>query len=60
MHDVTEQQKNEQTRREFVANVSHELRTPLTNIKSYAETIVSSGEDLPPELRHQFYGRYHQ
>ena len=56
MHDVTEQQKNEQTRREFVANVSHELRTPLTNIKSYAETIVSSGEDLPPELRTNFMG----
>lgn len=39
-----------------MANVSHELRTPLTNIKSYAETIVSSGEDLPPELRTNFMG----
>lgn len=54
MHDVTEQEKNEQTRREFVANVSHELRTPLTNIKSYAETIASSGEELPPQLRANF------
>ena len=56
IHDVTEQRKNEQTRREFVANVSHELRTPLTNVKSYAETIVSSGDDLPPSLRDKFLG----
>lgn len=56
IHDVTEQRKSEQTRREFVANVSHELRTPLTNVKSYAETILSAGEDLPPELRENFLG----
>ena len=56
IHDVTEQRKNEQTRREFVANVSHELRTPLTNVKSYAETIISSGDDLPAELRNKFLG----
>ena len=56
IHDVTEQRKNEQTRREFVANVSHELRTPLTNVKSYAETIESAGSDLPPELQQQFLG----
>lgn len=56
IHDVTEQRKAEQTRREFVANVSHELRTPLTNVKSYAETIISSGDELPPELRSHFLG----
>jgi len=56
LHDVTEQRKNERNRREFVANVSHELRTPLTNVKSYAETIISSGDDLPPELRNKFLG----
>ena len=56
IHDVTEQRRSEQSRREFVANVSHELRTPLTNIKSYAETIVSAGDELPPELRNQFVG----
>ena len=56
IHDVTEQRKSEQTRREFIANVSHELRTPLTNVKSYAETIISAGDDLPPELRNNFMG----
>lgn len=56
IHDVTEQRKSEQTRREFIANVSHELRTPLTNVKSYAETILSAGEELPPELRESFLG----
>ena len=56
IHDVTEQRKSEQTRREFIANVSHELRTPLTNVKSYAETIISAGEELPGELRETFLG----
>ena len=56
IHDVTEQRKSEQTRREFIANVSHELRTPLTNVKSYAETIISAGEELPGELRNNFMG----
>ena len=56
IHDVTEQRRSEQARREFVANVSHELRTPLTNIKSYAETVIAAGDELPPELRNQFVG----
>ena len=56
IHDVTTQRRNEEMRREFVANVSHELRTPLTNIRSYAETLVDSAGDIPPAMEKNFLG----
>ena len=39
LHDVTEQERIDAERREFVANVSHELRTPLTSMRSYIEAL---------------------
>jgi len=54
IHDVTEERRIEEQRREFVANVSHELRTPLTNIRSYAETLSDNCGDLPPEMERNF------
>ena len=56
VHDVTQQRKNEDMRREFVANVSHELRTPLTNIRSYAETLSDGAGDIPPAMEKKFLG----
>ncbi len=53
MHDVTAQRKNEEMRKEFVANVSHELRTPLTNVRSYAETIRDT-DDIPQDMENNF------
>jgi len=53
LQDVTEQEKLEQARREFVANVSHELRTPLTTIKSYLEAL-DDGALEEPQLASRF------
>ena len=53
LHDVTAQRKNDEMRKEFVANVSHELRTPLTNVRSYAETIRDT-EDIPRDVANSF------
>jgi two-component system, OmpR family, phosphate regulon sensor histidine kinase PhoR len=42
LHDQTEIERVEKTRRNFIANVSHELRTPLTSIQGYAETLLDN------------------
>src|SRR5260221_2429857 len=48
-HDVTELEKVEKTRRDFIANVSHELRTPLTSLQGYTEMLLDSA--ITPEGR---------
>lgn len=53
IHDITRQERLEQSRRDFVADVSHELRTPLTTIKSYSETL-SDMPDCDRELQVRF------
>jgi two-component system, OmpR family, sensor histidine kinase VicK len=51
LHDITEQEKIDMERREFVANVSHELRTPLTTMSSYLEALADGAwrdENIAP------------
>lgn len=52
--DVTESERLEQTRREYVANVSHELRTPLTALRGLIEPL-SDGMVKREEDRSRFY-----
>lgn len=53
LHDITEQKKLEQIRKDFVANVSHELKTPITSIKGFSETLLDGAMDQE-ELRAKF------
>jgi two-component system phosphate regulon sensor histidine kinase PhoR len=53
LHDVTDIERLERVRRDFVANVSHELRTPLAAISGYAETLLD-GAIYDPENNRKF------
>lgn len=54
LRDITESERLENTRRDYVANVSHELRTPLASIRSLADALadgmVKDEEDI-----HRYY-----
>ncbi len=55
VRDLTQLEKLETTRRDFVANVSHELRTPLTVLHGFLETLNDAPEGaITPEQRHHF------
>lgn len=53
LHDITEQQKIDHDRKQFVSNVSHELRTPLTSLRSYIEAL-NDGAWKDPEVAPSF------
>ena len=50
--DITDSQKTDAMRRDFIANVSHEIRTPLTVLMGFLETMQSI--DLPADQRHRY------
>jgi two-component system phosphate regulon sensor histidine kinase PhoR len=52
--DVSQQDKLDRMRRDFVGNVSHELRTPLTVIKGYIETVPSLMPERDATLQKSF------
>lgn len=59
IHDVTEQEKTAEERRQFVSNVSHELRTPLTSVRSYLEALEEGAwedKSVAPEFIHVTLG----
>jgi len=53
LRDLTETERVEKTRRDFIANVSHELRTPLTSIRALTEILL---DDPEIEQRKKFLG----
>lgn len=60
LHDITDLERLERVRKDFVANVSHELRTPLTAIRGYAETLLEGAlEDQENNRRFLEIIRHH-
>jgi len=54
VQNVTDLQKADAMRRDFVANVSHEMRTPITVLMGFLETVQSL--DLEQSQREQYFG----
>jgi two-component system, OmpR family, phosphate regulon sensor histidine kinase PhoR len=58
--DITQSERVDAMRRDFVGNVSHELRTPLTVIKGFLESFIDSSSDLDPTRQHHLTLMYEQ
>jgi two-component system phosphate regulon sensor histidine kinase PhoR len=52
--DITELERVDAMRRDFVANVSHELRTPLTVVGGFVETLSDMDKPTEANLKHYF------
>jgi two-component system, OmpR family, phosphate regulon sensor histidine kinase PhoR len=50
-YDMTQIERLERVRQEFLSNISHELRTPLTSILAYVETLEDGAIDDPENNR---------
>ncbi|MFZ6773498.1 sensor histidine kinase [Undibacterium sp. SXout7W] len=60
VRDITEQQRIEKMKSEFVSTVSHELRTPLTSICGALGLIVGGALGTMPEKANQLLGTAHK
>ena len=58
-YDVTQVERLERVRQEFLSNISHELRTPLTSIIAFVETLEDGAID-DPENNRRFLGVIHR
>lgn len=56
VRDISESERLEQLRKDFVANVSHEFRTPLTVIKGSVEALIDGTIDKKEDIE-RYYGR---
>ncbi|KGP75308.1 histidine kinase [Desulfosporosinus sp. Tol-M] len=56
VQDISESERLEQFRQDFIANVSHEFRTPLTVFKGSLEAIMDGLVEQPSDLR-RYYER---
>ncbi len=54
VRDITELERVDAMRRDFVANVSHELRTPLTVVGGFVETLNDLDKPTDADLKHYF------
>lgn len=52
--DITQLEKIDSMRRDFIANVSHELRTPLTVVGGFIETLSDMEGAIPENIRSYF------
>lgn len=58
LQDITDVQRIDKMRADFVANASHELKTPITAIRGFAETLIED-ETIEHGMRQRFIRKIH-
>ena len=52
--NIEEIKKNDQSRRDLIANISHDLRSPLASVQGYLETIMMKEKEISADDRHRY------
>jgi len=58
LQDITDVQRIDKMRADFVANASHELKTPITAIRGFAETLIED-DTIEPTTQQRFMRKIH-